>query len=249
MNVAPIVPLNYLDVTELSQYHLVLAPWVLKSQEYARWYRALSDKGHFVILDNGAHEVGIGNNSNQLLAAADLVCAKEIVLPDRLFWGEDTFNLSRAAGERLLTKKSDLKFMVVPQGRTFWEWFKWMKMLVQLPRVFTVGISKDYSVWSGGLEFLVQLVRAVASDLEIHLLGYPRNGVGVSRSSWKDIRGIDSAKPAVAAYYGLPWSQEARIGPRPSRFLEGVEIDRNLLVQNIRRFISTFNDVSIPCPD
>lgn len=79
----PIMPVAYLEeYATQSTTHLVLAHIVDKNPEYADFYRRLSDRGDFIICDNGAFELGGSYNPSKLVQLGHRCGADAIVLPD-----------------------------------------------------------------------------------------------------------------------------------------------------------------------
>lgn len=78
-----ICPVDHLkDFAVLSDYHLVLAHIVEKSEVYRNFYKNLSDE-HFITLDNSSFEVGDGVYSpDDLVCIANQVGADEIMAPE-----------------------------------------------------------------------------------------------------------------------------------------------------------------------
>jgi hypothetical protein len=223
-----------------SHYHLCLAHLVHQYPSYREFYAKRSRLGNFVILDNSAHEHGRGEPGEVLASAAQAIHPSEIVLPDVLFDSAGTVELSRKALPQLV---SLAPLMVVPQGRNFDEW-KWcLDQLLPLgPQ--TIGISKDFEVWSSqGLVPLIEF--SLQFEKPLHLLGWGRKlhllpdyiaaGEGF-------IRGIDSAKPAVYAYAGIALPKDLSQAPaypgRPEKFfaLEPQDFDIRVLEHNLRVF-------------
>lgn len=213
MNVAIITPIPHLDDYAVhspgESYHLVLSHVVLSNRPYAEFYGSLP-RPRFIILDNSAHEMLEGQTDIQLANAWAEIGADEIVLPDRLFFGDDTVEMSSSALS-VLRHRTTAQFMAVPQGRTFDEWENCLTRLLELD-VETIGISKDYEVWPGGIRGLVERVadarNRVDKKVRVHLLGWGRDALsirGISDPSFCDgiIRGIDSAKPLVYASAGV----------------------------------------------
>lgn len=220
MHVAHIVPVSQLDQPDLGTFHLSLSH-LLDMDEYATAYRNFARRGDWVILDNSAHENQVGNNPELLLHQARELGAKELVLPDSLFDAQDTLRRTREA-LAVYTEFSDgslPQFMIVPQGTTIYEWGYCLHELVQsllqtLGEVrFTLGVSKDYEMWVGGLDTLFRrFILPMHNDLvlnplmEVHLLGWGREQSALTslahRYPW--IRSTDSAKPTVYAMNNIP---------------------------------------------
>jgi hypothetical protein len=239
-------------------YHLCLSNEVLSNQTYAAFYRWRAETiGDYVILDNSAHEQLQGQSLTSLIEAAERVCPSEIVLPDRLFFGDDTVERSAEAAAVLREKFPGTHLMGVPQGRHPREWLECLLGLHSFARVDTIGISKDYEVWEGGLARLVmQVIQWGYTPDQIHLLGW-------GRELWKLrdlaglVRGVDSAKPLVYAMGGIELPQELtrkNTPPYPKRRSDFFSNAKNLSLQfharalhNIEVFRATANARMADC--
>ena len=197
----------------LTDYHLILAN-NCTNDTYRQWYINAITQGDFVILDNSAHELGEGTRPETIISILDQgLFPSEIVLPDRMFFGEDTVRGSIKAYKYLENKvPADTGFMVVPQGRTLDEYLHCaVNLLVNIPKITCIGVSKDYEVWPGGLRALIfnilgllpYLSYGVTNNMpkpSIHCLGWGRDlSQLMGLTDIEEIRGIDSAKPIVFA--------------------------------------------------
>lgn len=204
MKVALIPP-----ISELSRfctgrsYHLLLTH-LFSNRSYIDHYITERPFGSYLVLDNSAHEFGEGQKFNILLERAIEVKAQEIVLPDKLFSGPQTFELTETALSsiihsstvRKLWEQTPRRLMIVPQGKTFGEYCHCFYKLLRLysrtsekyPKLFpfpvTVGLSKDYDrLFAGGLYYLLEgtilptidKISEEADPIQIHLLGWTRN--------------------------------------------------------------------------
>ncbi len=220
MRVCIIPPIPHLDEASGRHYHLVLAH-LCDDPRYVEFYRKEADQGSFVIADNGAHEHGSGESVEFLLKLAKRLHAQEIVLPDFLEGADETISLTSAALTYLMRHPEQveasgiLSIMVVPQGDSIWSWRRCLYHLMELLHRsdldlgFTLGLSKDYDVFDGGLYGLLEkdlLPVAETLDIEIHLLGWEKdlfNLERVGRHFGNRIRSIDSARPFVYATQGI----------------------------------------------
>lgn len=204
MKIAIIPPTALLETYGVmgDEYHLCLSARVLEDKTYADFYSWRSKLGDWVILDNSAHEQLEGQRVDQLVDAATRIDPSEIVLPDRLFFGEDTVDLAREALPVFRRLFPHAKLMGVPQGRTRNEWEECLVALTVLG-IDSVGISKDYEVWNERLYGLVGLAASYGFTREqIHLLGWGRNLWELAALAGL-VRGVDSAKPIVYALEGV----------------------------------------------
>lgn len=251
MNTAYILPARYLESS--SRYHLCLGHLVLQLPTYRRFYAERARRGDFVILDNSAHEHGRGEPGEALAAAANLISPSLIVLPDVLFDAQATIEASAAALPHI--QKTGIPYAVVPQGRTFDEWMGSLDELMSLEPAL-IGISKDFEFWDPrGLTPLIQY--ALQYQLPLHLLGWGRRlhllPDYLAEGSGK-ILGVDSAKPAVYAYFGVALPEDLSTAPpypgRPKRFfkLSRTEIDLGLLRHNLEVFTRAAGGASSEVP-
>lgn len=218
-------------------YHLCLLLECIGNAVYRDTYRDIVERGHHVILDNSAHELGHSRDVSQLIEVAKEIRPTEVVLPDRLFFGDDTAKLSGEAAELIRYKLPGIGMMAVPQGRTIEEWKNCLANLLYIEGLTCIGISKDYEVWPGGLRYLVSLV---PSHMSIHLLGlgrHPMGLLGVGRD-FSNVRGIDSAKPFVYAQAGIKLDGSLLTPQYPGRSHDYFEsqIDSELVHYNWTQF-------------
>jgi hypothetical protein len=211
----PPIP-NLPDFCETTGAHLLLSH-LFTSPEYVSFYQRRRQADDFLILDNDAHEHKKGQDIEALLGYRDRVDAQEIVLPDSLFNSSETALRSMDAMGKIRRRygeKPPFSMMVVPQGQSLAMWSWCLKTMVTTfcktfpTGILTIGMSKDYEVWSGGILNLLTtyveptLKRHPRLLFDIHLLGWGRqlNKLReIVRDSPLPIRSTDSAKPFVYA--------------------------------------------------
>ena len=104
-------PINLLeDIQPLADFDWILADEVIKSPEYALYYK---NSKRLKVLDNSVNELGIPLGINWLIETADKVSADYIVSPDWLGDAEKTFECYREFS------KKTLKYKILPvlQGK------------------------------------------------------------------------------------------------------------------------------------
>lgn len=113
-----IAPTPYLQhYATQSPRHLVLAHLVAKDPVYAAFYRKQSALGDFIIMDNGAFELGESYPPDRLISLGQMCGADALVLPDYPFQPSDV--TVKAAEEWAATiKDAGFYTMFVPQGET-----------------------------------------------------------------------------------------------------------------------------------
>lgn len=80
--ITPVPLLRELVPKYSDRFHMVIAPTVLKSKEYAEYYRHLAEQGDEIMLDNGAYEFGQPITDMEIVEAARRVGATTVVAPD-----------------------------------------------------------------------------------------------------------------------------------------------------------------------
>lgn len=220
--------------------HLLLSH-LFKKKGYLDYYARRSDEGDYLILDNSAHEHGIGNSMEQLLKEARKVCATEVVVPDVLFDAKSTVESARLSlryleerkGERAWDRAGKPRLMYVPQGNNRPEWSWCLRTMLNLhdhahlennelpPPV--IGVSKDYYWWHGGLPALFKAhlnpLKAARPSIDVHLLGWPtalwQTALIAREFPW--VRSTDSAKPFVYAKNGILLEPGGKVPEYPRR--------------------------------
>lgn len=113
-----IAPTAYLDFyATQSKRHLVLAHLVSKDAKYAEFYRRCSAAGDFIIMDNGAFELGESYAPDRLIELGLMCGADAIVLPDYPFQPSDV-TVKAADKWAPIIKDAGFRTMFVPQGET-----------------------------------------------------------------------------------------------------------------------------------
>lgn len=119
-----IAPTAYLDFTRASHSHLVLAHLVDNDDTYARFYKACSTSGDFVIMDNSAYELKEPYSPEKLIDLGKMCGADAIVLPDYPF--QPAQKTIEAAEEfNPLFKEAGVQSFFVPQSKRG-DWDDWV---------------------------------------------------------------------------------------------------------------------------
>lgn len=203
--VAQIVPVSCLHEIADNHYHMCLAHLVAESDEYANFYKMMSERGKFVLMDNGAAE-GSQLAVPELLKMYERINPTEIVIPDTLCDKDSTL----AKAEEFIAAYSDLpyRFMAVPQGQTIEEWCKCAsELLHRYPRINSIGISKflniatkDPYIRFTAANYVLEVAERIGHPVEVHLLGCDE-GPGIVREIQTEVpivRGCDSAFAYIA---------------------------------------------------
>lgn len=210
MKTIVIPPKDYVGEFTQDQHHHLILVHELEDNEYREEYDRRADKGDFIILDNGAHELEVGFDIVRLMGMAQRVGVSEVVLPDALFNYKETIQKTSSAIHWLKghpRTANDFRYMIVPQGNSYHEYQYCLNTMVRDFSTFrgdrfTIGISKDYEVFEGGLHrILADLVSPLFThfNFDIHLLGWGRqmDKLSTLATDFPWIRSVDSAKPIV----------------------------------------------------
>ncbi len=237
--------------------HLVLSH-LLQYKPYRDYYEERRQVGDYLILDNSAHENGLGEGPGKLLLQVQTLMPQEVVVPDCLEDSERTIDLAFQAvdswygsGGRMQTINPRL--MYVPQGESPRLWHSCLEAQLYThyravqrgaQKVCTIGISKDYSMWEGGLRKLLFDARTLLFQdwVEVHLLGSGHDfWTAAALGREFKIRSVDTAKPFVWAMYDLKMYPEhfrlpATLPPRPRDyfFQELSEMQLDLAKENVQ---------------
>ena len=232
MKYAFVAPVKYLQAARrahvLGSYHLALVQNLLWDAETANVYRALHERGDFIMLDNGEAE-GQQGNFEDVLRMAEHIGADEIILPDVIKDMQKTLDLH----SKWCHAVPACKTAMIPQGKDVTEYLACLKDMVEWGFHFvTICVPKHLGV-AGRVEVLTYLKDAMW-DLEwnIHLLGLSANPYAefkAYRDTGCRVRGIDSAAPVA-------WAQHDAVfqtGERYSIDWEGYASEK-LVLQNLK---------------
>jgi hypothetical protein len=225
MKLAVVCPESYTGILldTASGFHLVEATR-LKTRAHVMTWSNLHDRGHFIMLDNGAaetvkvlhghafeengiKEIGKPIDFTNVIDLGADIGADEIILPDMKLERSWTY---------LNTKKwaasiPAFKRVVVPQGRDWGEWTASLHELVSLD-VMTICVTKDYEELPGGRIKALDIIQRAGYNWthHVHLLGLKLlPGVGVrtevmrivERFPW--VRSLDTAAPISFAQHDV----------------------------------------------
>ena len=190
-------------------YHMALSNLILKSEAYRAFYKAMSDRGDFVSVDNGVVEEGKPLEFSEVLRAAHMVHAKEVVLPDLIGDGCDSLEETLRGLEWLRAEGciNDFVWLGVPHGTTATEWFYTYCRLLACLEISTIGLSMfDAPAFPKGRPQLVDTLEKlgmVDSERDYHILGCVsdiREAANLNRP-W--VRSMDTGVPVRLGIKGV----------------------------------------------
>ena len=237
--------------------HLVLSH-LLQYKPYRDYYEERRSAGDYLILDNSAHENGLGEGPGKLLLQVQTLMPQEVVVPDCLEDSERTIDLAYKAidswyGSDGRMQTINPRLMYVPQGENPRAWHACLEALLYThyravqkgaQQICTIGISKDYAMWEGGLRKLIFDARTLLFQdwVQVHLLGSGHDfWTAAALGREFKIRSVDTAKPFVWSMYDLRMYPEffhlpASLPPRPRDyfFRELSERELDLAKENVQ---------------
>jgi hypothetical protein len=230
MKVALITPTKYLDMAEEQKVQMSLAHRVLADRTYAAWFKRLPRRGSLpplVIMDNSLIELGYALPLSDILQAAEMCGAGEIILPDVFRDGERTVEAVQAALTEIKQTTSAVPFgkMAVAHGRSREEWLWCFDTLSEMEGVDTIGIPKVLDeIWQPGgrigcTQYLERTGRIDTRARSYHLLGIWTDPVEILCQAHHDwIRSVDTALAFHAGMLGIRFTEHGLPnGVRPRR--------------------------------
>ncbi len=224
MRFAPIVPIAHLDTASVSDYHMALAHLVLKYPQYSAYYFSRRIAGDYVLLDNSLIELGRPVQPDELVDAARIIQASEVVLPDTAV----SFEANMAAFQNAIRHKGiqqlrmeGCKFMFVPHGEDLDELRAGVQVASRSGFIDTIGLGKpliqlvpEAQIYGRGA-----LVQALGITMPVHLLSFhtPYELFVNSRVAHV-LRGCDSSLPTIAAYHYVTFGGEHGMLHRPKHW-------------------------------
>ncbi len=225
--------------------HLVLAHLVPQHPLYRRIILNMINRGHDVILDNGAYESSIVTNTvlEEIIIDLEPPC---VVLPDLVdqnAW--DSFNASITFYRHFQDTYPELwartRWMLVPQGTSKDNVIDVYRGILSNPTLYqgiTLGVGLAYKMWNGsddehGRKQMWDEINALpgAQDAEFHILGARWNPTRYY--SCPNVVGLDTMKPCRCALnnYTYPVRKDVKATHDSPQ-----EADDSLLEVNVKIF-------------
>lgn len=190
------------ELRPLTDFDFVLAQLVLTDKKYAR--TCLNRGGRFLMLDNGADELGQPLPVEELLCAAKKVSPDVIVAPDVHNDATTTINNFR----ELMEREPPYMIMGVVQGKAIEECLACVTEFFKCSTLSHIGVPFD--VMCEKTDPLVKLsssrkevVRALSKfACSIHLLGISLPEELVAYTNIKNVQSVDTGTPILYALKG-----------------------------------------------
>jgi hypothetical protein len=195
-------PAGFRFVTEYHLgYHFVLSQYCT-DYKYLKFYQRMHEYGHFIMLDNGAAELGASIDISLVIKAAEAVGADEIIMPDVLDDFTGTLSRTSQAVDLVPLKQRAM----VPQGKDWLEWEACARIMVGMGCA-TICVAKRYENLPGGRSHGLEIIKAYSwhHTHNIHLLGCYRNPlkeIAAAYTTLPTIRGVDTGAAIAYAQAG-----------------------------------------------
>ncbi|HEY6797076.1 MAG TPA: hypothetical protein VI248_20580 [Kineosporiaceae bacterium] len=217
LHVSVIAPTAYLRdfvAQEPATVHHVAAQRVLHEPAYRSFFRAEADRGAWIVVDNGVFDLGRALEAPDLVQAARMIGAHEIILPDVRQDGPATTLASDRAARRLLDLTDDLNLCAVVHGADGPTWLRCYEHFATSSYVSAIALPASRRHLDSR-ELCQNRVRATAyladqglvqDRLTYRLLGLGRTGhlelTQQTRHRW--LSSVDCAAPVILGAMGVP---------------------------------------------
>ena len=217
INVSVIAPAAYLrDFVSQSPptVHHVAAQRVLQDPAYRAFFAHEAALGACIVLDNGVFDLGHALEPEQLVRAARLVSAREIILPDVIRDGPATMKATDEAARRVLDLSDEFRLAAVVHGSDDAQWLRCYDHFVSDPNIATITLPAS-RLAVAGREISKNRVAAtghladrgmIEPRVTYRLLGLGRTGhlelFHQRQHDW--IASVDCAAPVILGAMGVP---------------------------------------------
>ncbi len=178
--------------------HMVLTQYYWTDETYRNFYKERVRRGDFVLLDNGACELGRSISAGDVVATARDLHPNVVVASDVIYDAEATIARTTDFVKLKRELPAETSIMAVPQGDNLVEWFGCYEALNALQGVDWIGISKFYcKKITGGRATLLRGISARVSK-PCHLLGLDGDPASLAEETkYPFVKSIDTAKPVA----------------------------------------------------
>jgi hypothetical protein len=197
-----------------ANFHLVVSDLILESDDYLRFYQGRLRQGDFVILDSPAFETGAQADIEDTLHAVVALQPSEVVLPDDINSGDETYEASRDTYMALEDIHYRGRVMVVPHGTTAPDFVRNASLLVSIAPTskVTIGLQEEIPELFGfnRQEMIRRINAEFNEDLTFHLLGVDEN---LQDQYTQGARSCDTAKFVVWGLNGFSLKKDETFYP------------------------------------
>lgn len=193
--------------------HHVTAQRVLEDRNYRDFYLEQVEQGSAIVLDNGVFDLGVALDAADLVRAAGLVKASEIILPDVMGDTDGTIEASDRGAAQILALTDSYRLCAVVHGQTDADWLRCYEHFLEQDYTGTIALPASRKPGRTGVAG--DRVTATAHLAEHGLVdrnrGYRLLGLGrtghlelFSQREHDWIASVDCATPVILGYMGVP---------------------------------------------
>lgn len=248
MKICIISPIDYLaELSVHTHSQMMLAHLVLKSIKYRNFYRAMVERGDFLMMDNSFHELREALPTLELVKAVESIGRVDVmVAPDvwpkrteteiltKLFLDEPRVQSLRLEGTRI---------MYVAHGGTI-EAFSLAAHFCKQYGLDYIGLSSE-NASSGGLS-RAEATRAILKEGfkgDIHWLGIGQPVIRVIQTACSvGVASIDGSSPIKIATRGYPFDFRGSVKPtldlEQGEYTEGMIIRAKVLISQMQQIVT-----------
>lgn len=224
------IPTNHLDeLGKFNDFDFCLAHLTLSNSKYLDYYK---NSKKYKIMDNSAFELGGPMSFTDVVKAAELVNANEIVAPDAFKNSAKTISSTQSFLDHLTSNKiTNYKIMGVVQGENFPAWTNCISFMENSPGIDIIGLSYvgctsfDPDPTAARLKAVRWILDFMKISKPVHLLGIGANPLEIGLHGPNPmIRSCDTSIPIVQGLAGDLFNPKlgmvAAKLPRPSNYFD-----------------------------
>lgn len=211
--ICPTSMLGWLQYKFQPTFHMVLAQVYLQDYKYAKFFKIRRLLGDFLLLDQGAAELGAAVCDEALIGVVRQLRPQLVVAPDVLHDGPETVRRTEAflLKYRETLYKYGTAVMAVPQGHTCEECLDTFELFNSRSGVDWLGISKFHHLKFDGRHNFLAAIAKLKVQRPCHLLGVQDQIGGLlQEKDFPFVKSTDTAKPVKLGLQGLSLEEEGQ---------------------------------------
>jgi len=207
--ICPTSMLEWIQAVFQPDFHMVLAQIYLEDSDYAGFFRERRAAGDFILLDQGAAELGAAIDTELYWQVIRELRPTVAVAPDVLHSALSTVRRTGAFLDdyRQALTQLDVQVMGVPQGQTCEECLLTYKLFQDWPGIDWIGVSKFHHDKFVSRYCFLEAAKELGAAKPCHLLGV--SGL-VHDLYWERpmAQSVDTAKPVKLGLQTLKLEEE-----------------------------------------
>jgi hypothetical protein len=250
----PLSLFSYSD--EFNDYEYCLPHLLDKHADYRQFFLDSSERGRFIICDNGLFE-GIKHTTQDLLEKIDLIEPNIFIVPDE--WNDATHTAKNAKHWTQYKMPFKTKLMVVLQGKTVSEIHTLYQQCVDLGYthfainhssiVYQTLCESDIEIanQSVGRVMLIEYLRSqgvIKDHHYIHLLGAstPQEFTYYRDNLPTLVNSVDTSNPIICGALGQRYAEVGMLTKPSNKIEEFMEVDLEDRIEDIKYNVQRFKN-------